>query len=344
MSPTQQPGDNQSSGLNLGSNPTPPQPGGVYQPIGNSIAQPATAPQDPAAIITPQVPIESDPVGQVLPPVVQPTQATAFAPPVYSQPVAIQAPVPATVAAAPTNSTPPPSQPMNAYVSPSAQPLNMPTAQAPVAVSSPPPMPQMGQQAPGVQAQPTGQIPPQPQPVIPPPPALPPQPVPTMPTPQPSPPAAEVPVNNPAQPMVATASSAPAPISVPGVPQITPAAPLAPPVGSVSKGKKDRTSLAIASLIVAVAAIVAEIFITSGIRLLIFVAPLGLASIGMGLPSLGSSRRGMAIAGVVLGTLSLVSVIILYTIGASLENQCRTNTEFAASNPQCQAINTPSGN
>ena len=129
-------------------------------------------------------------------------------------------------------------------------------------------------------------------------------------------------------------------ISVPTPPATTPAftpAAAPPPVVAAPLDKK-RSSLALAALLVGIVAIGLEIFMANALRLLIFVAPVSIAAIGLGIPALGSARRGLAIAGVVLGSLSLVGVIILFTVGTSIENRCRTNVEFAGSSPQCSGI------
>lgn len=168
--------------------------------------------------------------------------------------------------------------------------------------------------------QPAAPVSPQPVSVI--------QPVPVMPVVPPAPPVvAAVPTAAPAVPIVSSQSS----------PSPSPVAGAAPAMVSPKTNDK-RSSLALAALLVGITAIGLEIFMASALRLLIFVAPVSLAAIGLGIPALGSARRGLAIAGVVLGSLSLIAVIILFTVGQSIENRCRTNVEFAASSPQCQGI------
>ena len=124
------------------------------------------------------------------------------------------------------------------------------------------------------------------------------------------------------------------------VPNPAPVAPVPPiatasPVSTTKAGK--RSSLAIAALIVGIMAVILEIFISNLTNFIIAVAPVSLAAIGLGVPALGSSRRGLAIAGVVLGSLSLVSVIILFSVNIATQSRCQLNP---TSDPQCQAVTT----
>jgi len=106
------------------------------------------------------------------------------------------------------------------------------------------------------------------------------------------------------------------------------------PSQSTLKADK-RSSLALAALIVGVVSVLLEVFVSTQMNYIVGVAPISLAAIGLGIPALGSERRGLAIAGVVLGSLSLVSVIILFSVNLVTESRCKVN---ATSDPQCQVI------
>lgn len=105
-----------------------------------------------------------------------------------------------------------------------------------------------------------------------------------------------------------------------------------------SKPTKDfKSNLAMAGLIVGVLTVLVEVLITSStLKQIIYIIPLSLTAIGLSAPALGSSRRGYAIGGLVLGSLSLASIIILYGVSFAVDNRCQSDPNFASSNAQCR--------
>ena len=143
--------------------------------------------------------------------------------------------------------------------------------------------------------------------------------------------------------------SPPSPIQTPvtvNPSQANPIPPIAAPAGqnqtddSTVKAKpvKDfKSNLAVAGLIIGVLTVLVEILITSStLKQIIYIIPLSLTAIGLSAPALGSSRRGYAIGGLVLGSLSLVSIIILYGVSFAVDNRCQSDPNFASSNAQCR--------
>lgn len=75
-------------------------------------------------------------------------------------------------------------------------------------------------------------------------------------------------------------------------------------------------------------------------KFILFVGPLALVAIVLGVMAMKSPRRGMAIAGIVLGVLGLGAAVILAGVSISTEQRCRKEPAYAAQNPQCSAYVT----
>lgn len=92
------------------------------------------------------------------------------------------------------------------------------------------------------------------------------------------------------------------------------------------------------AMLFGIGAVLTSIIVATRWPLALGIVPIAMLAIGLAIPGMSTSQRGMARAGLILGSLALLGVITLYGVSQFVGRRCGNGDGFPFNNPLCSQL------